>query len=123
VRHYDLLPEKGWDVDLDGVKALANSNTVAIVLINPGNPCGNVFTFDHMKKVAETARELGIMVIADEVYAHQVFGEKAFIPMGLFGHIAPIVTIGSLSKRWIIPGWRLGWIAITDPLGILQQTG
>nr|GEV24468.1 tyrosine/nicotianamine aminotransferase, pyridoxal phosphate-dependent transferase [Tanacetum cinerariifolium] len=93
VRHYDLLPEKGWDVDLDGVKALANSNTVAIVLINPGNPCGNVFTFDHMKKVAETARELGIMVIADEVYAHQVFGEKAFIPMGIAGSLTSCLTI------------------------------
>lgn len=123
VRHYDLIPEKGWEVDLDGVKALANDKTVAIVLINPGNPCGNVFTFEHMKKIAETARQLGILVIADEVYAHQVFGEKPFIPMGVFGDIAPIVTLGSLSKRWIIPGWRFGWIAITDPIGILQQTG
>ncbi|KVI04282.1 Aminotransferase, class I/classII [Cynara cardunculus var. scolymus] len=114
VRHYDLLPEKGWEVDLDGVKALADDQTVAIVLINPGNPCGNI---------AETARKLGILVIADEVYAHQVFGENPFIPMGVFGDIAPVVTVGTLSKRWIVPGWRLGWIAITDPIGILQQTG
>ncbi|KAL7589125.1 hypothetical protein Lser_V15G40552 [Lactuca serriola] len=123
VRHFDLLPEKGWEVDLDGVKALADENTVAIVLINPGNPCGNVFTIDHMRKIAELARELRILVIADEVYAHQVFGQKPFIPMGVFGDIAPVVTLGSLSKRWIIPGWRFGWIAITDPNGILRKTG
>nr|XP_043622750.1 nicotianamine aminotransferase 1-like [Erigeron canadensis] len=123
VRHYDLLPDQGWDVDLDGVKALADENTVAIVLINPGNPCGNVFSSEHMKKIAETARELEIMVIADEVYAHQVYGPKPFIPMGVFGDIAPVVTLGSLSKRWIVPGCRFGWIALTDPAGILQQTG
>ncbi|KAL4573141.1 hypothetical protein LXL04_019938 [Taraxacum kok-saghyz] len=122
VRHFDLLPEKGWEVDLEGVKALADKNTVAIVLINPGNPCGNVFTVDHMRKIAEIARELRILVVADEVYAHQVFGQKPFIPMGVFGDIAPVVTLGSLSKRWIIPGWRFGWIAITDPNGVLRKT-
>ncbi|GKC13477.1 tyrosine/nicotianamine aminotransferase, pyridoxal phosphate-dependent transferase [Tanacetum coccineum] len=122
-RHFDLLPEKGWEVDLDGVKALADDKTVAIVLINPGNPCGNVFTYDHMQKIAETAKQLGILVISDEVYAHQVFGDKPFIPMGVFGHIAPVLTLGALSKRWIIPGWRFGWIAMTDPAGILKQTG
>ncbi|KAI3515475.1 hypothetical protein L1887_14371 [Cichorium endivia] len=123
VRHFDLLPEKGWEVDLDGVKALADDKTVAIVLINPGNPCGNVFSIEHMRKIAEIARELRILVIADEVYAHQAFGQKPFIPMGVFGDIAPVVTLGSLSKRWIIPGWRFGWIAITDPNRILQKTG
>ncbi|KAK9049287.1 hypothetical protein SSX86_031745 [Deinandra increscens subsp. villosa] len=123
VRHFDLLPDKGWEVDLDGVKALADKNTVGIVVINPGNPCGNVFTFDHMKKIAETARELGILVIADEVYAHLVFGEKPFVPMGVLGDMAPVLTLGSLSKRWIVPGWRFGWIAINDPTRILQQTG
>lgn len=51
VRHFDLIAEKGWEVDIHGVKALADDNTVAIVLINPGNPCGNVFTFEHMQKV------------------------------------------------------------------------
>ncbi|GKC08542.1 tyrosine/nicotianamine aminotransferase, pyridoxal phosphate-dependent transferase, partial [Tanacetum coccineum] len=72
VRHFDLLPEKGWEVDTDHVKAMADDKTVAIVLINPGNPCGNVFTYEHLKKIAEMARELGILVISDEVYAHQI---------------------------------------------------
>jgi len=51
VRHFDLLPEKDWEVDLDAVNALADENTVAMVIINPGNPCGNVFTHQHLQKV------------------------------------------------------------------------
>lgn len=51
VRHFDLLPEKDWEVDLDSVESLADENTVAMVIINPGNPCGNVFTHQHLKKV------------------------------------------------------------------------
>ena len=50
-RHFDLIPEKGWEVDLEGIKARADENTVAMVIINPGNPCGNVFTHDHLQKV------------------------------------------------------------------------
>ncbi|XP_072080480.1 probable aminotransferase TAT2 isoform X3 [Arachis hypogaea] len=53
VRHYDLLLEKGWEVDLDSVKALADHNTVALVVINPGNPCGNVYSYNHLEKVVE----------------------------------------------------------------------
>lgn len=50
-RHFDLLPDKDWEVDLDAVEALADENTVAMVIINPGNPCGNVFTHQHLQKV------------------------------------------------------------------------
>jgi len=52
VRHYDLLPEKGWEVDLDAIETLADQNTVALVIINPGNPCGNVYTYHHLEKVS-----------------------------------------------------------------------
>ncbi|KAF8409203.1 hypothetical protein HHK36_005277 [Tetracentron sinense] len=122
VRHFDLLPEKGWEVDLDAVEALADENTVAMVIINPGNPCGNVFTYQHLEKVAGTARKLGILVIADEVYDHLAFGVNPFVPMGVFGSIAPVLTVGSISKRWIVPGWRLGWLVTSDPNGILKET-
>ncbi|KAL7215923.1 hypothetical protein ACSBR1_027967 [Camellia fascicularis] len=123
VRHFDLLPEKGWEVDLDAVEALADENTVAMVIVNPGNPCGNVFTYQHLKKVAETARKLGILVISDEVYDHLTFGINPFVAMGVFGSIAPVITVGSISKRWIVPGWRLGWLVTNDPNGILEKYG
>ncbi|KAF7141852.1 hypothetical protein RHSIM_Rhsim06G0138800 [Rhododendron simsii] len=123
VRHFDLLPEKGWEVDLDAVVSLADENTVGMVVINPGNPCGNVFTYQHLKKIAETAKKLGILVIADEVYDHLTFGSNPFVPMGVFGSIVPVVTVGSISKRWIVPGWRLGWLVTNDPNGILEKHG
>ncbi|KAI3736100.1 hypothetical protein L6452_15633 [Arctium lappa] len=122
-RHFDLLPDKDWEIDLDSVVAVADENTVAMVIINPGNPCGSVFTRQHLKKVAETARKLGILVIADEVYDHLAFGKKPFVPMGVFGSITPVITLGSLSKRWAIPGWRLGWLVTHDPNGILKEHG
>lgn len=52
VRHFDLLPEKGWEVDLDAIDALTDQNTVAMVIINPGNPCGNVYSYQHLEKVS-----------------------------------------------------------------------
>lgn len=45
------------------------------------------------------------MVIDDEVYEHITFGSTPFIPTGMFGSIVPVITLGSISKRWIVPGW------------------
>ncbi|KAH9620964.1 hypothetical protein KSS87_012905 [Heliosperma pusillum] len=122
-RHFDLLPEKGWEVDLDAVEALADDNTVAMVIINPGNPCGNVYSYEHLEKVAKTARKLGILVITDEVYGHLAFGSKPFVPMAVFANIVPVLTLGSISKRWVVPGWRLGWLVANDQQGILHKSG
>lgn len=61
VRHFDLLSESGWEVDLDGVESLADHNTVAVVIINPGNPCGNVYSHHHLKKVS-LASEIQLQV-------------------------------------------------------------
>ncbi|PON60741.1 L-threonine-O-3-phosphate decarboxylase [Parasponia andersonii] len=44
------------------------------------------------------------------VYAHQAFGDNPLVPIGEFGTIVPVITLGSLSKKWVVPGWRLGWI-------------
>jgi len=51
VRYFDLNPEKGWEVDIESVEALTDENTVAMVIINPGNPCGSVYTRQHLKEV------------------------------------------------------------------------
>lgn len=60
-RHFDLIPEQDWEVDLAAVEALADDNTVAMVIINPGNPCGNVFKYEHLKKVP-------ICIILNEIW-------------------------------------------------------
>ncbi|VAI56626.1 unnamed protein product [Triticum turgidum subsp. durum] len=122
VRYFDLVPERGWEADLESVKAIADENTVAMLIINPSNPCGSVYSHDHLAQIAETAGELGILIIADEVYDHLAFGSRPFIPMGVFGKTVPVITLGAISKRWPVPGWRLGWIATCDPNGILKET-
>ncbi|CAN1123599.1 S-alkyl-thiohydroximate lyase SUR1 [Linum perenne] len=122
-RHYNLQPENGWEVDLKAVESLTDSNTVAIVIVNPGNPCGNVYSHSHLKQIAETAKKLGLLVIADEVYGHLTFGCNPFVAMGVFGSVVPVITLGSVSKRWIIPGWRLGWLVVSDPSNILRDSG
>lgn len=59
-------------------------------------------------------------MISDEVYGHLSFGENPWVSMGVFGSVGPVITLGSLSKRWLVPGWRLGWLVINDPDATLK---
>ncbi|KAJ7519658.1 hypothetical protein O6H91_20G049100 [Diphasiastrum complanatum] len=120
-RHYDLLPDHDWEIDLEQLESLADSNTVAIIICNPGNPCGSVYSYEHLSQIAELARRLMVPIIADEIYAHMVFGTRKFVPMATFSWKVPILVAGGISKRWLVPGWRLGWIIVHDPRGILAQ--
>ncbi|CAO2814482.1 unnamed protein product [Amaranthus hypochondriacus] len=122
VRHYNLLQERNWEIDIGSVQDLADDNTVAVVVINPGNPTGSVYSYQHLQNVAEAARKLGLVVIADEVYEHIVFGRNPFVRMAVFASLVPVLTLSSLSKRWIVPGWRVGWLVTTDPNGVLQKS-
>ena len=80
------------------VEVIADNNTVAMVIINPSNPCSVVFRQDNLCEVVETTKRLHILIISDEVYGHLTFGEKPFTPMGSFGYIVPVLTLGSISK-------------------------
>jgi tyrosine aminotransferase len=120
-RFYDLLGDSNWEIDLHHVEALADDNTIAIIICNPGNPCGSVFSYQHLAQVATLAGELKMSIIADEVYAKMVFGKTPFVSMATFSTVVPVIAIGSISKGWLATGWRLGWIAMWDPHGILKK--
>lgn len=120
-RFYDLLPERDWEVDLDQIASIADSNTVAWIVNNPSNPCGSVYKYQHLVKIANTAEKLKVPLISDEIYANMVFGDTEFTPMAAFSMKVPVLTVGGISKRWLVPGWRLGWIIIADPKRILSR--
>ncbi|KAJ7519660.1 hypothetical protein O6H91_20G049300 [Diphasiastrum complanatum] len=120
-RHYDLLPDHDWEIDLEQLESLVDCNTVAMIICNPGNPCGAVYSHEHLSQIAGLAERLTVPIIADEIYAHMVFGTRKFVPMATFSWKVPILVAGGISKRWLVPGWRLGWIILHDPRGILKR--
>ncbi|KAF8117463.1 hypothetical protein N665_0010s0040 [Sinapis alba] len=121
VRNYEFRYEKNNEINLDSVRAAVDENTFAIFIINPHNPNGNTYSEAHLKQLAVLAQELGIMVVTDEVFRWSVFGSNPFVPMGKFSSIVPVVTLGSISKGWSVPGWRTGWIALHDLDGVFKS--
>lgn len=117
VKTYNLLPEQGWIIDLPHLEAQIDDNTAAIVVNNPSNPCGSVFDEDHLRDILEIASNHKIPIIADEIYERLVFPETRFVSAASIDADVPILICGGLAKRFLVPGWRMGWIVIHDPVG------
>ena len=119
---YELLPGQGWEVDLDSVRQLANDKTAAILINNPSNPCGAVYSRRHLEAIVEVADALKLPVLADEVYAGVTF-KKQFVSIAEVCGDVPVFSVSALSKRWLVPGWRLGWVCVHDINGKLHGSG
>ncbi|CAN6879427.1 unnamed protein product [Brassica oleracea] len=122
VRRYEFLPEKNYEINFESVRKQVDENTFAIFITNPHNPNGNIYSEAHLKQIALLARELGIMVVSDEVFRWTVFGSNPFVPMAKFSSIVPVMALGSISKGWTVPGWRTGWVALHDLDGVFKCT-
>ena len=62
-----------WEIDFDHLESLIDENTSAILITNPSNPCGSVFSAEHLKAIADVALKHKLPIIADEIYAHMGF--------------------------------------------------
>ena len=67
VRYYDLLPEKQWQADLEQLEQLIDENTAALLINNPSNPCGSVFSKSHLEDLIGICEKYYLPIIADEV--------------------------------------------------------
>lgn len=121
VKSYDLRPDLDWEIDLDDLEAQIDESTAAIVINNPSNPCGSVFTRDHILDILDIAARYYVPIIADEIYEHMVFPERTFHSLASLSTEVPILSCSGLTKRFLVPGWRMGWIIIHDRQNILGE--
>ncbi len=113
--------EDNWQIDLDQLESLIDNDTVSIIVNNPSNPCGSVYSKEHLIDIIKLAEKYRLPIIADEVYGDMVFPGNEFTYMSELSDNVPILSCNALSKRFILPGWRFGWIAIHDPRNYLKE--
>jgi alanine-synthesizing transaminase len=110
-KFYRLDSNRSWMPDLDHLRSLVTPNTRALVLIDPNNPTGAVYPPETRRALLEFAETHGLVILADEVYGDLGF-DGAVAPLGSLEPDAAIVSFSSLSKAYLAPGWRTGWMAI-----------
>lgn len=119
-RYYRVNPERNWEIELNDLIELADSRTAAIVVNNPSNPCGSVYSASHIEDLLATAAAIKVPVIADEVYADMVFSGTSFTSVGSKSSDVPVLCVGAISKQFVVPGWRVGWVLMHDRQGIFE---
>jgi alanine-synthesizing transaminase len=114
---YRTDANRGWQPDLDHLRGLVSPRTKALVVIDPNNPTGATYPAETRRALLQIADDNNIPLLADEVYADLAYDG----PVPAFASQnpdAPVITFSSLSKAYLAPGWRSGWMAVgrTDRL-------
>ncbi|MBB2976303.1 alanine-synthesizing transaminase [Microbacterium endophyticum] len=115
--HYLCDEEDGWQPDLEDIRAKVTPRTKAIVIINPNNPTGAVYTREILEGIAQIARENSLLVLADEIYDRILFDDAVHIPMASIAPDLLCLTFNGLSKTYRVAGYRSGWLVVTGPKG------
>jgi alanine-synthesizing transaminase len=102
---------RAWQPDLDHVRSLVNPRTRALVVIDPNNPTGATYPAETRKALLEIADARNLPLLADEVYADLAF-DGPVPAIASLNTDAPVITFSSLSKAYLAPGWRAGWMAV-----------
>jgi alanine-synthesizing transaminase len=110
-KFYPLDPLVGWMPDLDHLERIVTPATRALVIIDPNNPTGAVYPRDVRRALLNFADRHGLLILADEVYGDLGF-DGPVEPLGILDPDAAIISYSSLSKAYLAPGWRTGWMAI-----------
>ncbi|MBN1896641.1 MAG: aminotransferase class I/II-fold pyridoxal phosphate-dependent enzyme [Candidatus Aenigmarchaeota archaeon] len=116
MNEYRLNEEDEWQPDLADMIKKINSRTKAIVIINPNNPTGSVYTRSTLKRIIDIAGEHNLPIFTDETYDKLILDDDfSFTSVGSISGDVPVVTFNTLSKNYLVPGWRAGWAIFSGP--------
>jgi alanine-synthesizing transaminase len=111
--HYRCEESNGWMPDLADIRAKVTPRTKGIVVINPNNPTGALYSDDLLKGIVSIAREHGLVIFADEVYDKVLYDGVKHTPMASLSQDVLTLTFNSLSKSYRSCGYRAGWMVIS----------
>ncbi|MBI2981004.1 MAG: pyridoxal phosphate-dependent aminotransferase, partial [Deltaproteobacteria bacterium] len=113
LRHYPLVEENGWRVDLEQLKQATDAKTRAIILVSPHNPTGWVASREELEGMLDWCRERELPLIVDEVFSEFYFGKECFPRPIVESSPNLCFTLNGISKMFALPALKLGWILVT----------
>ncbi len=111
--HYLCDEEDDWQPNLADIRNKITPNTRGIVVINPNNPTGAVYTPQMQQALIDIAREHDLVVFADEIYDKILFDEEQYIPLASYADDLLFLTFSGLSKSYRVAGFRTGWMIVS----------
>lgn len=108
--YYRCDPNNGWNPDVADIRSKITGKTKAILIINPNNPTGAIYSREVLLEIAELARKHHLVLLSDEIYDRLVMDDIPYFSTAALAPDVPCVTFNGLSKSHIICGFRCGWM-------------
>ena len=118
--HYLCDEEDNWNPSIEDIKAKVTERTKAIVVINPNNPTGAVYSREILQQIVDIAREHSLLILADEIYDKILYDDAQHINIASLCPDLLCITYNGLSKAYRVAGYRSGWMVLTGPKGHAQ---
>lgn len=115
--HYLCDEEDNWNPSIEDIRSKVTERTKAIVVINPNNPTGAVYSKEILQQIVDVAREHSLLILADEIYDKILYDDAKHINIASLCPDLLCLTFNGLSKAYRVAGYRSGWMVITGPKG------
>jgi alanine-synthesizing transaminase len=112
-RHYVCDEQAGWFPDIEDIKKKINSNTRAIVVINPNNPTGALYPVELLQQIVDLARQHQLIIFADEIYDKVLYDGETHTSLAALADDVLFITFNGLSKNYRSCGYRAGWMVVS----------
>lgn len=119
--HYLCDEEQDWFPDIDDIKSKITSKTKALVLINPNNPTGAVYSDDLLEQLIDIAREHKLLLLSDEIYEKILYDGVCHTSIASLCDDVPMITFNGLAKTYRAAGLRMGWMVLSGKTSAMDD--